>query len=151
MVYNPAKQKRCGSSSCSILIVKLVETPEAEILKTEQAGLELFSGCLGLFALLFVGIGTRVMRRMRTGSENRRLNGLLTDFVTEADQSLVNVNQIQAMLMTTFAHNREDEELASAIASFAPGAVAPFHNEAWLANELCAFLRKRRIVCTRAR
>jgi len=112
----------------------------------EEGGLELFSGCLGLFALLFVGIGAKVVRRMRRGSENRRLNGLLVDFVTGADQRLMRINQIQAMLMTTFAHNREDEALASAIASFAPGAVAPFHNEAWLADKFRAFLRKRRIV-----
>ena len=75
-----------------------------------------------------------------------RLNTLLTEFCTEADQSLAKVNQIRAILMVTFAADSEQEDLAAAAASFAPGGLPPFHHEAWLEAKFRAYLSRQGIV-----
>lgn len=115
-------------------------------METEQAGLEVLSGCLGLLALVIFGIGGGVMRllngriKKRHSPERRRLNDFLIDFCTGADATSVQVQSIQRLLMTSFAGDSEYEALTTTAATFAPSGRAPFHDEAWLEEKFRVFL-----------
>ena len=101
-------------------------------------------GCLGTLALLIAAIVGGISYLSGSGRRNlerQRLNALLVEYCSGTDQSLAKVNQIRAMLMLTFAENSENEALAAATASFAPGGLPPFHDEAWLEDTFRVFLR----------
>lgn len=106
-------------------------------------------GCLGLLTLLFLVIGgglVQYTRSRRIDPERQSFNALLIEFCTGADQSRVKVNQIQRLLMTTFAQDTAYEELTAAVASFVPGGQPPFHNEAWLEGTFRQFLQRSQII-----
>ena len=118
----------------------------------QQAGLEVLSGCLGLFALLIAGSGGGIALLLkrhaskRTSPERRRLNELLIDFCTGADTTSVQVQRIQILLMTSFGQDSEYEALTTAVATFAPAGLPPFHDENWLEEEFRVFLATQDIV-----
>lgn len=121
-------------------------------MEQEQGGLEVLGCLFGLVALLFAGISAAVVRlslwgrRSAEHQRRQRLNALLTEFCSGANQSLAKVNQIRAILMVTFAEDSEQEDLAAATASFAPGGLPPFHDEAWLEAKFRTYLSRQGIV-----
>ncbi len=68
-------------------------------------------------------------------------NTLLVQFCSGEDQSIAQVNRIRQILLVTFADDSEHEELAAAVATFAPGGKPPFHDEAWLEEKFHVYLR----------
>lgn len=120
-------------------------------MQTEQAGMELMSGCLALLALpviIFLARLSRVNQASRAPEARERLTGLLIEFASGADRSGAKVRQIEALLMALLATDRRYEDLLSAVASFQPGRVLPFHDEQWLAEVFRAYLAKRRVTVT---
>lgn len=132
-----------------MLIADLLCEGSGKNLDTEQSGMEVLSGCFGLFALLLGSISAVIVgvsHRRSKVPERQRLNTLLIEFCTGTDQSLAKVNQIRSLLMVTFTEDSEHEELAAAANSFAPGGLPPFHDEAWLEDTFLVFLGKQGIV-----
>lgn len=104
------------------------------------------SCCLGVFALLFGGLGAVIIRTL--GPRHRAYNEvirLMTDFIFGVDQSSAHVTRIHTLLLNHFLHDSHYEELMTAVASFIPGGAAPFLDEARLSEVFRVFLRKRRI------
>ncbi len=104
------------------------------------------SCCLGVFALLFGGLGAVILRTL--GPRHRAYSHiirLVTDFVFGVDQSQARVTQIHTLLLNQFLHDSRYEELMTAVASFVPGGAAPFLDEAALSEVFRDFLRKRHI------
>ena len=101
-------------------------------------------GCLGLLTLLIGGGGVWIaslVQRSQRRPGRERFNHLLMQFCSGEDQSLAQVNRIRQILLVTFADDSEHEELAAAVATFAPGGQPPFHDEAWLEEKFRAYLR----------
>jgi|GEM_PF-1813517 len=100
-------------------------------------------GCSGLLILLLLGGGVWIaslVQRGQRSSGRQRFNDLLVEFCSGEDQSLAQVNKIWAILLVTFADDSEHEALAAAVATFAPGGKAPFHDEFWLEEKFRVFL-----------
>lgn len=123
-----------------------------KILETEQAGLEVVSGCFGLLALI-IAAGTggivrfiNVRHHKHKTPERQRLNDLLIGFCSGADATSVQAQRIQILLITSFGQESEYEELTTAVATFAPGGLPPFHNEAWLEDKFRVFLSGQGII-----
>ena len=105
-------------------------------------------GCLGLLTLLIGGGGVwaaSLVQRSQRRPGQQHFNGLLMQFCSGEDQSIAQVNRIREILLVTFADDSEHEELAAAVATFAPGGQPPFHDEAWLEEKFRAYLRSRGI------
>ncbi len=105
-------------------------------------------GCLGLLTLLLAGGGVWVaslVQRSRRAPGRQRFHDLLVQFCTGEDQSIAQVNKIRAILLVTFADDKEHEDLAAGVATFAPGGLPPFHDEAWLEEKFRVFLAGRGI------
>lgn len=104
------------------------------------------SCCLGVFALLFGGLGAVLIRTVgpRRMAYNQIIR-LITDFVFGVDQSRARVIQIHTLLLNHFLHDSQYEELMTAVASFAPSGTAPFLDEAGLSEVFRVFLGKRHI------
>lgn len=104
------------------------------------------SCCLGVFALLFGGLGVVLSRTLgpRRMAYNQMVR-LMIDFIFGVDQSQARVIQIHTLLLNHFLHDNQYEELMTAVASFVPDGAAPFLDEAGLSEVFRVFLRKRHI------
>ena len=111
----------------------------------------MFSGCCGclmLLTLLLGGVGVWIaslVRRDQRRPGRDRFHSLLVQFCTGEDRSLAQVEKIRAILVVTFADDSEHETLAADVATFAPGGLPPFHDEAWLEERFRVFLAGRGI------
>ena len=114
-------------------------------MQPKDAGLEGLSACLGLMALLFAAGGGALWHSLwtrRARPAHDHLVRLMVGFVTGEDRSLERVAQIEALLTTTFTHDRRYEELAASVVAFAPRERAAFRDEARLMQVFRAFLKK---------
>ena len=65
----------------------------------------------------------------------------MTAFVTGADRSRANAEEMHSLLLSHFASDSAYADVTTAVASFVPGGVVPFYDEDRLAGMLREFLR----------